>query len=125
MKIKILKEEFVILKLENLDEVNIHDEYCFISKTDEELSLVCTSRFTPTKFLDMKKGYRAIRIDEKLDFNLVGIIAKLTSLLALNDISVFVISTFNTDYFLVKNAKLGRTIDILTANNYEIENETN
>ncbi|MFI3329325.1 MAG: ACT domain-containing protein [bacterium] len=123
MRIKILKEDFVVVKLENLEEVNIHDEFCFISKTDEELSLVCTSRFTPTKCLDIQKGYRAFRINEKLDFNLIGVVAKITSLLALNEISVFVVSTFNTDYFLVKNAKLGRTMDILIANNYEIENE--
>ncbi len=120
MKLKVIEQEFVICKVETLDEINVHDEYCFISKTDEEISLVCTTRYTPTRLLDIQKGYRGFRIEGTLDFNLIGIIAKITALLSLNEISVFTISTFNTDYFFVKNAKLGKTLDILKANNYEM-----
>ncbi len=120
MDIKLINHEFVICKVETLDEINVHDEYCFISKTDEEISLICTLRYTPSRLIDIQRGYRGIRIEGILDFNAVGIIARLTGLLALNEISVIAVGTFNTDYIFIKNAKLGKALDILRANNYNI-----
>lgn len=120
MILKIIEQEFVICKVETLDEINVHDEYCFISKTDEEISLICTTRYTPSRLLDIQRGYRGFRIDQQLDFNSIGIVARITSLLALNEISIVSVGTFNTDYFFIKNAKLGKALDILRANNYDI-----
>ncbi len=120
MKIKVLEQEFVICKIESFEEVSIHDEFCFISKTNDEISLVCTSRYIPNKVTNIQKGYRAFRFEEELNFNAIGTIAKVTSLLSLNEIQLLVISTFNTDYFLIKNTKLNKALDILSANNYSV-----
>ncbi len=120
MNIKLIEQEFVISKVENLNEINVHDEFCFISKTDEEISLICTTRYVPNTCIDSQRGYRAIRFEGILNFNEVGIIARITSLLALNEISVITVGTFNTDYIFIKNAKLGKALDILKANNYNI-----
>ncbi len=123
MDIKILNYEFVVCKLETLDEVNIHDEYCFISKTDEEISLVCTARYAPNKVIDIQKNFKGFRIEGELDFNLVGVIARISTLLSLHEISIFTVSTFNTDYFFVKGTKLTKAMEVLKSNNYNIIHE--
>lgn len=120
MDIKVIDQEFVVCRVETIDEINIHDEFCFVSKTNEEISLICTTRYIPSKTIEIQRGYRGFRIDAKLDFNMIGVLAKIASLLALNEISILAVSTFNTDYFFVKNAKLGKALDVLKANNYDI-----
>lgn len=120
MEIKLIEQEFVISKVDTLDDINVHDEFCFICKTDEEISLICTTRYAPSKSLESQRGYRAIRFNRKLNFNEFGIVARITSLLALNEINVFTIGTYNMDYIFIKNAKLGKALDILKANNYSV-----
>lgn len=58
-------------------------------------------------------GWRAFCIEGQLDFSLIGILAQISTLLAQHEISIFVVSTFNTDYFLVKAASLSRAISVL------------
>lgn len=120
MDLKLIEHDFIICEIQNLDEVNIHDEFCFLSKTDNEYSLICTTRFQPNKVLNIQSGFKCLRIENKLEINTTGIIAKLSSLLALYDISLIAISTFNTVYLFVKSTKLNRSIEIFSANNYNV-----
>ncbi|MFI3251604.1 MAG: ACT domain-containing protein [bacterium] len=120
MNFEVLEPEFVICKIESFEEVSIHDEFCFITKTDEEISLICTTRYTPQRTIAIQKNYRGIRLKGPLEFNTVGTIAKLISLLSLNDISVLSVSTYNSEYIFLKNSRLGKAVDILIANNYEL-----
>jgi len=92
----------------------------FYAKTEDEISLVCRQEIEVDHITDIEKGYRLIKIEGILDFSLVGIISKISSLLANNDISIFVVSTFNTDYFMVKENHLEKTIALLEKNNYDI-----
>ncbi|WP_420912990.1 ACT domain-containing protein [Campylobacter blaseri] len=55
-----------------------------------------------------------------LDFSLVGVLSSITQILAKNDIGIFVISTFNTDYIFVKEHNLNKAIKALEQNNYNI-----
>lgn len=90
-----------------------------LSLTREETSLICSEDAVPEGFL-VEGGWRALRVQGTLDFSLVGILAGLTEPLARAQISVFVVSTFNTDYLLVRSAALGSAVAALEAAGYAI-----
>ena len=80
-------------------------EFYSISKSEEELSVVCSSSIQ----LNSDKsevGWSCIKVIGPLDFSLTGILAEISAVLAKSEISIFAISTFDTDYILVKSEKL-------------------
>ena len=121
MEIKIINEEFSICKIKDLSQVNFLDEFCFLGKTDEELSLVCRTKFVPKNIIECDKGWRAFRIEGILDFSLIGILSKISTLLAENKIGIFAVSTFNTDYILTKEENFDKAISLLKDNGYLIK----
>ena len=102
MKIKRIDYNFTVCKVKDLSDVDIMDEFCFIGKTDQELSVVCITENTPENTLEREDGWKAFRIEGVLDFSLIGILSKISTVLADNSIGIFAVSTFNTDYVLVK-----------------------
>lgn len=120
MEIKIINQEFSVCKVKDLSQVDYSDEFCFIGKTDEELSLVCSTNLVPNNAIECDDGWRAFRIQGILDFSLIGILSKITTILAENEIGIFAISTYNTDYILVKKDKLKKAIEVLQHNGYSI-----
>ena len=121
MKIEIIEHEFSICKLENLSQFDFTDEFYFIGKTDEETSLVCTSKSVPQNAGECENGWRAFRICGTLEFSLIGTISKLSALLADNGIGIFALSTYNTDYILTKSENFENAVNTLNANGYEIK----
>lgn len=121
MEIKILKYNFSVCKVEDYSKVNFNKEFCFIGKTDEEKSLVCITEDTPNNIIEREDGWRGFRIEGVLDFALIGILSKLSTLLAENGISIFALSTYNTDYILVKEENFIKAIDILKKENYTVK----
>ena len=93
-----------------------------ITRTNDELSIVAGSQCIP-KDLDADAVWRVIYVNGVLDFSLTGIIAQISSVLAKNSISVFVISTYNTDYILIKQNNLDKAVHTLKENGYGIQNE--
>jgi len=120
MEIKKIDGEFSVCKLENVSEIELSDAFCFIGKTDEEVSLVCPTTHVPAKTLEREDGWRAFRIQGVLDFSLIGVLAKIATLLADNGISIFAVSTFNTDYILTKADCYSRALDLLEKAGYQI-----
>ncbi len=120
MEIKIIEQEFSVCKVKDLSEVDLSAEYCFLSKTDEELSLVCSTKSVPDNIVECDNDWRAFRIQGILDFSLIGILSKISTLLAENRIGIFAISTYNTDYILTKEENFNSAIAILRDNGYEI-----
>lgn len=118
MDLKIIYKEFSICKLKDLSQVNFKDDYCFLGKSEEEISLVCDSRYVPENYLECENGWRAFRIQGVLDFSLVGILSKISTILADRKIGIFAISTYNTDYILVKEENWNLTVEVLSKNNY-------
>lgn len=118
MELKVISQEFSVCKIRDMAQVDIRDPYFFIGKTDEELSLVCGTDYVPEDTLACEHGWRAFRIQGVLDFSLVGILSRISSTLADNQIGLFAVSTFNTDYILVKKADLGRALDVLAQTDY-------
>ena len=120
MEIKKITYDFSVCKVEDYSLVNLDTEYCFVGKTDEEKSLVCLTCDVPDNVTDRDDGWRAFRIQGVLDFSLIGILSKISSVLAENEIGIFAISTFNTDYILTKEENFGRAIEALSKAGYQI-----
>lgn len=105
MEIKKIDGDFTVCKVADFSEVNLKAEYCFIGKTDEENSVVCRTEDAPKNTIEREDGWRIFRVEGILDFSLTGILAEISTLLSEEKIPIFAISTFNTDYILVKQEK--------------------
>ena len=106
MEIKKIHQEFSVCQVEDYSLVNLDSEYSFIGKTDEEKSLVCITSEIPSNVIQRDDGWKALRIQGVLEFSLIGILSKIAAILADNNISIFVVSTYNTDYLLIKKENL-------------------
>jgi hypothetical protein len=121
MQLKVIDNEFSVCKVKDYSEINLNQEYVFTGSTDEEKSLVCPISFVPNDTIEREDGWRAFRIEGVLDFSLIGILSKISSLLAANKIGIFAISTFNTDYILTKKENFDKAIDVLKAEGYLVK----
>ena len=120
MELKTIPYGLSICKLENISEIKLEKEFYFIGKTDEELSLVCRTEDVPERTVDREDGWKGFRIQGTLDFSLIGILSKLSGILAENQIGIFAVSTFNTDYILVKDDNYERALTVLAKAGYTI-----
>ncbi len=120
MKLKRIDYDLTVCKVASIADVDTAADFFFLGKTDEELSLVCRTEDTPEKTIERDDGWRGFRIQGVLDFSLIGILAKISRILADHRIGIFAMSTYNTDYILVKEENFERALDILGAKGYEI-----
>ena len=120
MEIKKIDHNFSVCQVEDYSLVNLNSEYSFIGKTDEEKSLVCITDEVPANVIQLDDGWKAFRIQGVLDFSLIGILAKIAAALADNGISIFAVSTYNTDYVLMKKENYQKALDVLKALGYMI-----
>ncbi|MCR4566739.1 MAG: ACT domain-containing protein [Pseudobutyrivibrio sp.] len=120
LELKKLSYQFSICKLSNIADIELEKEFVFVGKTDEELSLVCKTEDVPGKVIDRDDGWRGFRIQGVLEFSLIGILSKITGILAENNIGIFAVSTFNTDYILVKEENFDKALKVLEAAGYVI-----
>ena len=118
MELKKLNQEFSVCKVANFSLVNLDAEYVFIGKTDEEKSLVCSISDVPSNVIERDDGWKAFRIQGVLDFSLVGILSKIATILADNNIPIFAVSTYNTDYVLIKKDSFEQAVDVLVQAGY-------
>ena len=118
MEIKKIDHNFSVCQVEDYSLVNLNSEYSFIGKTDEEKSLVCITDEVPANVIQRDDGWKAFRIQGVLDFSLIGILAKIAAALADNGISIFAVSTYNTDYVLMKKENYQKALDVLKALGY-------
>ena len=123
LNIEILPWPFSVCKVEDYSAVNLEDEFCFTGKTDGEKSLVCLTDKAPSNTTERADGWRAFRIAGSLDFSLVGILADISGVLAERAISIFALSTFDTDYVLVKGQDLKRAANALRREGYSVTEE--
>lgn len=121
LKIVALQERFTVCQVEDYSLVNWNTPFCFVGQTDEENSFVCLTDQVPSNVIRREDGWRAFRILGVLDFSLIGILSKIASILADNSISIFALSTYNTDYVLMKDADFDRGLALLKASGYAVE----
>ena len=120
MKITLLETEFAVAKLPDLSRSDPAAAFFFLARTPDELSIVCPADTVPDNATKVEAGWRIFRVEGPLDFSLVGILAKLTGLLAERSIPVFAISTFDTDYVLVKADQADAAREVLAAGGWEV-----
>ena len=121
MKLRKLPYDLTVCKVETMEEIDTAADFFFIGRTDEELSLVCRTEDTPVNTTERDDGWRGFRIEGVLDFSLIGILSKISTILAENQIGIFAVSTYNTDYILVKAENFDRAMEALSAAEYEVE----
>lgn len=122
MKLQILENQFSVSKLDGksiIPEWALQGNFFSVSRTQGELSIVCEAGLVPTG-VKSEKGWRILKVDGTLDFNLTGILASIANPLAEAKISIFAISTFDTDYVLVKESDLELACKVLRSSGIEI-----
>ena len=120
MELKKLPDALTVCKLAHPEDTDVSKGLFFLCRTDEEISLVCRTEDTPEHTLAREDGWRAFRIQGVLDFSLIGILSKLSGILADNKIGIFAVSTYNTDYILVKAENFERAMEVLEAAGYTV-----
>ena len=120
MEIEKVKGEFSVCKVEDYSQVNLQSEYCFVGKTDAENSLVCLSEQKPSNITECEDGWKALRIKGVIEFDTVGVLSRISSLLAEKGIAIFVVSTFNTDYIFVKKEQDSSAVQALVNAGFRI-----
>lgn len=121
MELKILDNKLKVVKLkpnETVPEIVYKQEFYSITKTDEELSIVVNEDVNILSDV-VEYNWKAIKIVGTLDFSLIGILSKISNILAQAEISIYALSTYNTDYILVKDDKLEKAIKVLEQNKYK------
>ena len=121
MELKKIAHKLTVCKVADLSQINLGADFYFIGKTDEELSLVCKTEDTPPKTTERDDGWRGFRIQGVLDFSLIGILSKLSGILAAHQIGIFAVSTYNTDYILVKEENFDRALSAVVSEGYPVE----
>ena len=118
-----LSETFTIHKLSlnaSIPEGILKSNYYSVSKTENELSVIC-SEVIEVQSLQNSKGWKCIKVKGPLDFNLTGILADIYDILPRGNISIFAISTFDTDYILVRTQDLPSATTKLRKAGYKFE----
>ena len=120
MKLKKLPWDLTVCRCSSVESVDLSADFFFVGKTDEEISLVCATASVPANTIAREDGWRGFRFEGVLDFSLTGILSKLSGILAENGIGIFAVSTYNTDYILVKAENFDRSLSVLESAGYEI-----
>jgi hypothetical protein len=96
--------------------------FCSITRTQEELTIVCDEKLVALG-ITSEKGWRCFKVGGPLDFSQIGIVFSLTRPLAESAVPVFLISTFDTDYLMVKEKDLKKTVDALRAQGHRVTSD--
>lgn len=118
MELKWIEGPLTVCKLSSTNLIDLRGDLYFIGRTDEELSLVCRTEAAPAETLAREDGWRGFRIQGALDFSLIGILSRLSGILAASGIGIFAVSTYDTDYILVKAENVDRAVRALEAEGY-------
>jgi len=121
LKMKLFENKYGVCRLNKDDEIPQwakNTDFYSITKTSDELSIVCCQSSIPAD-IKCERNWRILKIQGPLDFSLIGILSSISSILAERGISIFAISTYDTDYILVKNKDIDDAIEILSNKGHE------
>jgi len=122
LTMKLLKEKYGVSRLDENELIPKwaqNSDFFSITKTCDELSIVCSQDDIPND-IKCEKDWRILKIEGQLDFSLIGILSSISTILAQKGISIFAISTYDTDYILVKNKDIDNAIQALINERYEV-----
>jgi hypothetical protein len=123
MTLELLENEYSVYQFNReyvIKESVFDSNFVSITKTDDEISIVAPSNLLKN-FEKIENDWKVFKINGTLDFSLIGVLSKISNILANEKISIFVISTYNTDYIMIKRENIERAIKVLIKNQYEIK----
>ena len=125
MQLTILPERFAICRLSPQQPLPNWLSYVgtliSVTCTSDECSIVCPEERVPQD-VQSERGWKAIKVLGPLDFSLTGILASLATTLANEQIPLFALSTFDTDYLLIKEIFIQQAQDVLTQSGHTFIN---
>ena len=114
LRFTVLHNVFAVCRLKSAAEADFRAvPFVSLTVTGEEVSLVCPEAAMPANRTAAETGWRCLKILGPLDFSLTGILAEISAALARRKISIFAVSTFDTDYILVKNERVPEAVEAL------------
>lgn len=119
-ELHLLAQEFCVCKVRELTPDLFDTAYCFMARTPDENSLVCPSSLAPRNCIAREGGWRCLRVKGPLDFSLTGVLAGIAGPLSTAGIAIFSVSTYDTDYILVKSESLTAAIQALERADYQV-----
>jgi len=123
MKLIVLPGELAIARLDPaaaLPAWTTNGPISSITRTAEELSIVCGAADVPAD-VSAERGWRCLRVAGRLDFSMTGVLASIAVPLAQAGVSIFAVSTFDTDYVLVRERELPAAVAALTAAGHDVD----
>jgi hypothetical protein len=118
-----IPERFAVCQIDHQAKIPdwaFEGEFSFISRTPDELSIICPANFIPPE-IQYVAGWRGLKIEGPFDFNEIGVLAAITAPLAQAHISLLTVSTFDTDYIFLQESQFETAVDILEAVGHEID----
>ena len=116
-----LERLLTVCKVKNIDDIDLSKGNSTSLVKQMKKFLLCVKQMTfPENTIEREDGWRGFRIQGILDFSLIGILSKLSGILADNKIGIFAVSTFNTDYILVKDADFEKSLAVLINAGYTV-----
>ncbi len=119
----ILPGRLTVCRLAGTNDIDLSLPFFFAGRAGDEVFLVCKTEDVPAAVTAREDGWRALRVRGTLDFSLVGILSSITAALAEQGIGLFAMSTYDTDYILVKEESLARAADALTAAGHTVNDD--
>lgn len=126
MRLKVLKDIYAIYKFNSYSDIPSRiygSKFYSVAKTEDEISVVCKQSDYINNAKQIDKGWKVLKILGSFDFSLIGIIAEISKILYEYKIPIFTISTYETDYILVKSDDLDKAMDSLRKYNHEVIEE--
>ena len=124
LTLELLKENYSVCRLDANAPVPTWAQkgnFYSITKTKDELSIVCETQYVLENVKVVEPDWRIFKILGPLDFSLIGILSKISLLMAECKISIFALSTYDTDYIMVKEEKVEEAIKALKRAGYEVQ----
>jgi len=122
LQLSLLKDKYGICTLPNTAPIPgwaLTQSLASVTRTDKELTIVCHREIIPSQY-QSDLNWRCFKIDGAFDLDQVGVISSISSPLAEAGISIYVISTYETDYFLIQEHNLEQTISVLSGSGHSI-----
>ena len=123
LQLSLLKDKYGICTLPNtapIPDWALTQSLASITRTEKELTIVCRLEILPSQY-QSGPNWQCFKIDGSFDLNQIGVISSISSPLADAGISIYVISTYDTDYFLIQEQNLEKTISVLSSSGHAIK----
>jgi hypothetical protein len=126
LQLRVLDGDYAVSKLDRSAAIPAWADgegFVSISRATDELSIVCLSARVPVgdATIQLESGWVCLQLVGPFAFTLTGILLAVLKPLAAAEIGIFAVSTFNTDYVMVKRDRLVAAIEALTANGHTVK----